>query len=212
MPEVQSSLFDGLDTPSDLDTLKKDWSGCTQCARLSLNRKQVVFWDGNESATVMAIGQWPGKDEDINGIPLCGKLGQLARDIITGNSLVIPKEDIFWTNVIGCRIPDGEAFRQTYADNCHDLLEHQIQIVKPSLMVALGRVAMSRLTGKTSVKVAELEGKTGMYKGVPIVYMKHPAFINRVQDPRERKKVRFAIEEQAKLVHRLYESIKRRNI
>lgn len=167
----------------------------------------MVFWDGLPTARVMAVGQWPGRDEDVYGIPFQGKLGRMCRQMLIGDTTGIPADDIFWTNVIGCRIPDGSTFRVTYSDNCHDLLEHQIQLVKPLLIVAMGRVAMSRLCGTRTVKVEQLEGSEGVYKGICTMYIKHPAYLGRIQNTREREKARQALGEQLSGIHKRYHEL-----
>lgn len=207
-PEVRESLFDAIadaDTPAEI---KEKWKDCAKCPRLAKNRKQVVFWDGEPGARIMVIGQWPGKDEDITGIPFQGAAGQLCRDMLTDKGRRIPPKDVIWTNVLGCRVSETDTFQTRFMLNCTDLIESQIKAFKPKLIVGLGRVAMIRLTGIKSVRVEDLDGKTGVYKGTPTIFFKHPAFLNRIQDKKERARAYDNMMENMYALYALYQKIR----
>lgn len=154
----------------------------------------------------MAVGQWPGKNEDKSGIPFQGKLGKLTKEIVCGT--LINPESIFWTNVLACRIPEDQYYNTKYGINCHDLLEQQINLVKPKLIIAIGRVSIARLTGRKAVKVQELAGTFGTYKGVKVFYMSHPAKIHRVDNKREQQTIREEIQEEVKIFHDYYRKLR----
>lgn len=184
--EVRKSLFEKKPVLASLEDVKRAWQGCTKCKVLCENRKQVVFWDGAVTARVMAIGQWPGKDEDKEGVPFCGKPGELCRRLVHGDPKVVPDHDIFWTNVLGCRIPDDMNFRTEFMQNCTDLLETQISLVRPKLILSMGRVAMIRLSGKGSVTQEDMDGSEWKYKGIPVISIVHPAKILRAESERDK--------------------------
>lgn len=210
--EVRNSLFDGMNQPTTLGEVKKKWASCTKCADLAECRKQVVFWDGKQGATLMIVGQWPGKGEDEHGVPFQGAAGQLCRELIHQTkgmlySNPIPINDVIWTNVLGCRLSDDAPFAMQYMKNCSDRLESEIALLRPRMLVAMGRVAIMRLA-PPSAKIHQLRGTRGTYKGRPTVYIGHPAILNRLRDRREREQAQAIITEEINLVHTTYKEIR----
>lgn len=199
--EVRSSLFDTQKILTE-EQIKTDWESCKKCAALCKSRKQVVFWEGKPTAILMVVGQWPGKDEDRTGIPFAGKLGQLCRSMVCSGP--VRPRDVLWTNTIGCRPPDEMPFQSRFADNCHDLLEAQLTLFKPRLLVAMGRVAMARLSGRRDVTVTEARGQVGSYKNIPVVFMGHPAILARITSYQEKKEEEERLASEINTIHRMF--------
>ncbi len=163
-----------------MEELKAEWDTCTQCP-FHVQRKNVVVGDGNPAtAEVFAVGQTPGKDEDIEGIPFVG-----AGGIITKRQFQIhgvPDELMWWTNVLAC-MPFNYlkgAVRKSWMEHCWDRLDGELRIVKPKFIVAMGRPAAVRFVPNLPAK-GETRGKDFIYKGIPGRTIVHPAILNRMQ-------------------------------
>lgn len=204
--EIRKSLFETKSDNLTLDDIKNKWGNCKLCD-LCEERNKVVFPKGELGARVLVVGQWPGKDEDKSGIPFTGKLGTMCMELITGNGKKIPYQDVIWTNVLGCRIPEDSNFRVLYMQKCWGLLEEQIEVVKPKLIVAIGRVAIARLTGDTSAKTNEYAGKNGRYKGITTFFMSHPAKLGRMSDKRDIEAFKQVLDQEAQALYNLYREI-----
>src|SRR5580765_5872994 len=116
---------------------------CTRCKLCGLGRTQVVFGVGNPSADLMFVGEAPGADEDIQGIPFVGRAGQLLTKIIEAISL--KRDDVYIANVIKCRPPGNRNPEQDEVETCEPFLFQQIDVIKPKVIVALGKFAAQTL-------------------------------------------------------------------
>ncbi len=149
---------------------------CSLC-RLCKGRKNAVVGDGSYSADVMFIGEGPGKDEDLQGKPFVGAAGKLLTELIA--SIGWDRSDVFITNVVKCRPPDNRDPMPDEIANCWPYLDAQIKIIKPKLIVTLGRHSMGRFM--PGLKISEVHGQPKIANGAwqdRQVYLPlyHPAF------------------------------------
>jgi uracil-DNA glycosylase len=165
---------------------------CTKCKHLACSRTQTVFGVGNPDADLMFIGEAPGVDEDQQGEPFVGRAGQLLTRIIKAMNFV--REDVYIANILKCRPdtspgsfgnrPPTPAEMQT----CRPYLVEQIDIIQPSVLVALGAVAVEGLLGMRGT-MRELRGRWHTYNSIPLMITYHPAYLLRNQSSSEKRKV-----------------------
>jgi uracil-DNA glycosylase len=165
---------------------------CTKCAHLACSRTQTVFGVGNPDADLMFIGEAPGMDEDQQGEPFVGRAGKLLTRIL--KAMNFAREDVYIANILKCRpdTPSGSfGNRQptpTEMQTCRPYLVEQIEIIRPSVLVALGAVAVEGLLGMRGT-MRELRGRWHTYNGIPLMITYHPAYLLRNQAPSEKRKV-----------------------
>ncbi|MGD0794441.1 MAG: uracil-DNA glycosylase [Dehalococcoidales bacterium] len=155
---------------SALSELNQEIALCRKCdiARL---RTKVVPGEGAENATVMFIGEAPGWHEDQQGRPFVGQAGQFLDRLLA--SINLKREQVFITNVIKTRPPDNRDPLPTEIQNCHPWLDRQIEIIKPKMIVTLGRYSMARyFPGKS---ISKVHGTAVKKDGVIYFAMYHPA-------------------------------------
>jgi len=159
-----------------LETIRADIGDCTRCKLCRLGRKQVVFGVGNPNADLMFVGEAPGRDEDIQGIPFVGRAGQKLTQII--ESIGLKREDVYIANVIKCRPPDNRNPEPDEVETCEPFLFRQVDTIKPKVIVALGTFASKSLL-KTTESISRLRGRVYDYRGAQLVPTFHPAFLLR---------------------------------
>ena len=160
-----------------LVALRTDIGDCTRCKLHTLGRKQIVFGVGNPNADLMFVGEAPGADEDIQGIPFVGRAGQLLTDIIE-KGLKMPRADVYIANVIKCRPPGNRNPEPDEVETCEPFLFRQIDIIKPKVIVALGTFAARALL-RTLDPISRLRGRVYEYRGAKLVPTFHPAYLLR---------------------------------
>lgn len=156
----------------ELQVVIKDCNKCKLCKK----RKNIVFGTGNESAKVMFIGEGPGADEDAQGIPFVGKAGQLMNKAF--EILGIEREAVYIANIVKCRPPNNRDPEQDEVDGCMNYLRNQVMIVKPKIIVLLGRIALQNILGK-EYKITASRGKWIEKKGILYMPTWHPAALLR---------------------------------
>lgn len=124
------------------EKLKIDCSGCIACP-LSARRRNLVFGVGNEKAEIMLIGEGPGEQEDIQGVPFVGPAGMLLDDML--EMIDLNREKVYIANIVKCRPPGNRDPRQEEQDACRVWLDRQIALVDPKIIVCLGRIAAKAL-------------------------------------------------------------------
>jgi uracil-DNA glycosylase len=165
---------------------------CTKCSHLACSRTQTVFGIGNPAADLMFIGEAPGADEDQQGEPFVGRAGQLLTKIL--KAMNFSREDVYIANILKCRpdMPSGSFGNRpptpTEMQTCLPYLVEQIEIIQPSVLVALGAVAVEGLLG-TRGTMRELRGRWHSYKNIPLMITYHPAYLLRNQALSEKRKV-----------------------
>ncbi len=174
MPLVADASHGG--TRATLEQVRADLGDCRRC-RLCEGRTQIVFGDGAPDAELMFVGEGPGEQEDIQGIPFCGRAGELLTRMIE-RGLGIPRSSVYICNVVKCRPPDNRTPRADEVSACRPFLDGQIDAVAPRVIVALGKPAASLLLGR-DVSITRVRGTWHDYRGVPVMPTFHPAFLLR---------------------------------
>jgi uracil-DNA glycosylase len=159
-----------------LAAVRLDIGDCTRCKLHTLGRRQIVFGVGNPSADLMFVGEAPGADEDVQGIPFVGRAGQLLTKIIEAINLT--REDVYIANVIKCRPPQNRNPEQDEVDTCEPFLFRQIDVIKPKVIVALGTFATRALL-RTLDPISRLRGRVYDYRGAKLIPTFHPAYLLR---------------------------------
>jgi len=173
------------DTPTlDWDALRERVAACTRC-ELHATRTQTVFGVGDRSARWMFIGEAPGADEDRQGEPFVGRAGQLLTSMLKAMGLA--RENVYIANMLKCRPPGNRDPRPDEARSCRAYLERQVELVSPTLIVAVGRIAAQNLLG-TDTSLARLRGQLHSLgkKGWPVLVTYHPAYL--LRSPGEKRK------------------------
>ncbi len=165
------------------EVLEKSIENCNKC-KLCNTRKNIVFGTGNKNAKIMFIGEGPGADEDIQGIPFVGKAGQLMDKALKG--LGINREDLYIANIVKCRPPQNRVPDQEEAEACLNYLRNQVMLVRPKVIVLLGSTALKNILGK-EYSITSARGKWIEHKGIYYMPTWHPAALLRD----ENKKIEF---------------------
>lgn len=160
----------------DLPTIQTDLGDCTRCKLATLGRQKIVFGVGNPHARLMFIGEAPGRDEDIQGIPFVGRAGQLLTKMI--EAIGLKREDVYIANVIKCRPPENRNPEPDEVASCEPFLFRQIESISPVVIVALGTFAAQALL-KTGDAISRLRGRVYRYRGAQLVPTFHPAYLLR---------------------------------
>ena len=160
----------------DWVSLKQRVAGCTDC-RLRGSCKQTVFGVGDERASWMLVGEAPGADEDRLGEPFVGQAGKLLDNMLAAIGLA-RGTDVYIANVLKCRPPGNRNPQPDEVAQCSPYLLRQIGLIKPKLIVAMGRFAAQTLLN-TDASIASLRGRVHRYAGVPMVVTYHPAYLLR---------------------------------
>ncbi|AFQ47826.1 uracil-DNA glycosylase [Burkholderia cepacia] len=160
----------------DWDTLAARVADCTSC-RLCEKRTNTVFGVGDREADWMLIGEAPGENEDKQGEPFVGQAGKLLDNMLQSLSLK-RGDNVYIANVIKCRPPGNRNPEPDEVARCEPYLQRQVALVKPKLIVALGRFAAQTLL-KTDASIASLRGRVHAYEGVPVIVTYHPAYLLR---------------------------------
>jgi len=160
----------------DLASIREDIGECTRCKLCTLGRKQIVFGVGNPHADLMFVGEAPGRDEDIEGIPFVGRSGQKLTQII--EAIGLTREDVYIANVIKCRPPENRNPEPDEVEKCEPFLFRQIDLIKPKVIVALGTFAARSLL-KTDAPISKLRGRVYEYRGAQLIPTFHPAYLLR---------------------------------
>jgi uracil-DNA glycosylase len=168
---------------SPFDALRLETHDCTKC-RLAGTRKNVVFGVGNPNADLMFIGEAPGRDEDEQGEPFVGRAGQLLTDII--KAMKLTRDDVYIANVIKCRPPENRNPEADELDACRPFIRRQVELIKPKVIVTLGRFGLQSLTEK-GYGISAVRGKWLEYNGIKLMPTYHPAYL--LRNPAAKKDV-----------------------
>jgi len=158
-----------------LDDLFSPYKNCLACPLSSLGRTQVVFGSGNPGATLMLIGEGPGKNEDEQGLPFVGRSGQLLTRVLS--DLGIKREELYIANIVKCRPPNNRAPLISELSVCKKLLlDKQIAIIKPKVICTLGSSATNALLEK-KLSITKTRGSIQTYKDICLIPTFHPAYL-----------------------------------
>lgn len=161
---------------ADWPTLAELSTNCTACT-LCKQRKQVVFGVGAQSAHWLFIGEGPGAEEDQTGEPFVGQAGKLLDAMLVAAGLQRGRE-VYIANVVKCRPPGNRTPLPEEAAACAPLLDRQIDLIRPKIIVALGKTAITRLTGSEAA-MAAVRGRVHTYRNIPVIATYHPAYLLR---------------------------------
>ncbi len=168
--------------------LYHDWAAleqaCLSCQKCALadTRHNVVFGTGPRNAEVMCIGEGPGENEDLQGQPFVGRGGKLLDDMLELVDLSRDK-NVYIANMVKCRPPQNRDPLNTEQDACIDYLRSQVSLIRPKIIICLGRIAACRLI-KEDFKITREHGQWFEKNGVWMTALFHPAAI--LRDPRRR--------------------------
>jgi uracil-DNA glycosylase family 4 len=177
------NLSSNYDTPVLLEEVRTILGDCYRC-KLSQNRQSIVFGAGNTNADILFIGEAPGADEDIQGLPFVGRAGQLLTKMIEAMGLL--RDDVYIANIIKCRPPNNRAPEPDEITSCKPFLEMQIDVIKPKVIVGLGRYACQSLL-ETDIPMSKIRGDWREYKGIKFMPTFHPAYL--LRNPPAKKEV-----------------------
>ena len=167
-----------------LAAVRTDIGDCTRCKLHALGRKQIVFGAGSPNADLMFVGEAPGADEDIQGIPFVGRAGQLLTKII--EAIGLRRDDVYIANVIKCRPPQNRNPEPDEVETCEPFLFQQIDIIKPKVIVALGKFGAQTLL-RTLDPISRLRGRVYDYRGAKLIPTFHPAYL--LRNPSSKREV-----------------------
>ena len=163
------------DLPRELEGLRAMVAGCRKCG-LCETRTQTVFADGPGLAKLVFVGEAPGRDEDLRGVPFVGRAGQLLDKMIA--AIDMKREEVYICNVLKCRPPDNRTPAPEEVAQCRPYLEQQLALVRPVVICALGLSAAQALL-ETKATMGSMRGKTFSFRGIPLIPTYHPAALLR---------------------------------
>jgi uracil-DNA glycosylase len=152
---------------------------CSRCKLHRMGRRQIVFGVGNANADLMFVGEAPGGDEDIQGIPFVGRAGQLLTKMIA--AIQFDRDQVYIANVIKCRPPENRNPEPDEVETCEPFLFRQIDAIQPKVIVALGSFAAKALL-RTNDPISRLRGRVYEFRGAKLIPTFHPAFLLRSPD------------------------------
>ena len=167
------------DRAAALAAIREEVGDCTRCPLAYAGRHAIVFGDGDPNAELMFVGEGPGADEDVSGVPFVGKAGQLLGNMI--GAMGLRREQVYIANVVMCRPPANRVPEPVEANTCSQFLARQIDVVRPKVIVALGATAAMYLLGVKEA-LGTLRGRWHEVRGAKVVVTYHPAFL--LRDPR----------------------------
>ncbi len=179
-------LQDGVGKNEALERIVKEVAECRRCPELAAGRTNTVPGQGDPNARLMFIGEGPGADEDLQGIPFVGRAGQLLTKMIA--AIDMTREDVFIANIVKCRPPANRRPGPEECANCAPYLARQIEIIRPKVIVALGGTAAQYLL-QTHDGITRLRGRFYPYMGAKLMPTFHPAYVLRSYTPDTRQKV-----------------------
>ena len=166
----------------DWDGLRSAVAGCTLCP-LHESRTQTVFGVGNTEADWMIIGEAPGAEEDRRGEPFVGRAGKLLDEMLL--AIGEQRASVFIANILKCRPPNNRDPKPDEAASCRPYLERQIELVRPRIILAVGRIAAQQLL-QSDAPVGRLRGKVHRLGATPLVVTYHPAYL--LRSPSQKRK------------------------
>lgn len=162
------------------DELETTCRACRNCA-LWETRTNVVFGVGSRSAEVLFIGEGPGENEDLQGEPFVGRGGKLLDDMM--GAIGLKRQDVYIANIVKCRPPQNRDPLNTEEDACIGYLRNQVALLRPKIIVCLGRIAAMRVISE-DFKITRDHGKWFEKSGVQMMALFHPAAL--LRDPRKK--------------------------
>lgn len=157
------------------EEFEQEVAGCQQCS-LWQTRIQTVFGSGNKNADWMLIGEAPGQSEDQQGKPFVGKAGMLLTEML--RAIGLTRDEVFIANILKCRPPNNRDPQAEEVAACSEFLQRQIALIKPKIILAVGRIAAQNLL-QNNASLAKLRGVVHVLDKIPLVVIYHPAYLLR---------------------------------
>jgi len=148
----------------------------SKCCELCRTRTNLVFGTGKTDAKLVFVGEAPGEEEDLQGLPFVGRAGELLTKII--ESIGLKRGDVYISNVLKCRPPNNRNPHPTEILACEGYLVRQLEIIKPKIICALGKFAAQTLL-RSETPITQLRGKFYDYHGIKVIPTFHPAYLLR---------------------------------
>jgi DNA polymerase len=161
------------DKAEALERLRHDLGDCHRC-KLSQGRTNIVFGEGNPASELMFIGEGPGPDEDEQGRPFVGEAGKLLTSLI--NKMGFERDDVYIANIVKCHPSNNRDPEEDEVSSCLPFIKAQVNIVRPRVIVALGRISAQSLL-ETKTPISRLRGKFLEFEGIPVMPTFHPAYL-----------------------------------
>lgn len=177
--QSQTSATSSLNWPE----LKQKVHDCTAC-KLRAGCTQTVFGVGDEKAEWLFVGEGPGADEDVQGEPFVGQAGKLLDNMLAAIKLK-RGSNVYIANIVKCRPPNNRTPEADEIATCLPYLQQQIALIKPKLIIALGKTAATSLLGRDAT-LGSLRGTVHNYQGTPLIVTYHPAYL--LRSPAEKAK------------------------
>jgi uracil-DNA glycosylase len=178
LPIVKAeNIFEVLDRVEGdtLDLIRENLGECTRC-RLHQKRNKIVFGTGNPRAQLVFVGEGPGHDEDIQGLPFVGRAGKLLTQMI--EAMGLKREDVYICNVVKCRPPENRRPEDDEVATCSPYLYRQLDVIAPKAIVCLGGVSAQTLL-KTKDPISRFRGNWFDYRNTKLMATYHPAYLLR---------------------------------
>jgi len=156
--------------------IREELGDCHLC-KLSKGRKHIVFGTGSADAKIMFIGEAPGKDEDLQGLPFVGEAGMLLTKLI--EKMGFKRDEVYIANIIKCRPPMNRDPEEDEILSCRGFLDKQIEAIAPEFIITLGRIALMTLMNNSKIRITAARGNFFEYKGIPVMPTFHPAYLLR---------------------------------
>jgi len=168
----------GIDNFAESESIDQLEAAIKRCKRCSLGktRTNLVFGVGNSNADIMFIGEAPGRDEDLQGIPFVGRAGKLLDKMLA--EIGLNQNDVYIANILKCRPPNNRDPQQDEVDQCLPYLTKQIKLIRPRVICSLGRIAAQRIL-QTNMALGAMRNRWFDYHGIKFMVTYHPAAILR---------------------------------
>jgi len=171
-----------INMPENLVKLKEIVLNCSLC-NLAKTKTNTVFGEGNPNAEIMFIGEAPGREEDLQGRPFVGRSGEMLTKMIE-NVLFLKRDEVYISNIVKCRPPQNRDPQIEEIESCKGYLLKQIEIIKPKIIVTLGRIAFQSLLNDTT-PITKARGKIYNFKGIKVIPTFHPSYL--LRNPSKKK-------------------------
>ncbi|HEV2617804.1 MAG TPA: uracil-DNA glycosylase [Candidatus Acidoferrales bacterium] len=159
-----------------LERIREDiGADCRRC-KLCEQRNKIVFGAGHPNAELVFVGEGPGHDEDVQGLPFVGRAGKLLTQMI--EAMGLRRDDVYIANVVKCRPPQNRAPEPDEIETCSPFLYRQLAVIRPKAVVCLGAIAFQSLTG-TKPSMSRIRGQWLEFRGIPLLPTYHPAYLLR---------------------------------
>ncbi len=179
LPVIKSASLFAANERIEGDTLEKIrediGENCRRC-KLCEQRNKIVFGAGHPKAELVFVGEGPGHDEDMQGLPFVGRAGKLLTQMIEAMGLC--RDAVYIANVVKCRPPQNRAPEPDEIETCSPFLYRQLAVIRPKAVVCLGAIAFQSLTG-TKPSMSRIRGQWLEFRGIPLLATYHPAYLLR---------------------------------